>query len=154
LLKILSLLLSLFIVLPLSGGETEKKPPKDTRALEKSLLFPGWGQLQEKKIVKGLLFMAGELIAITGAVIANSSGNRNYNRYKSSKTLEDAVFYRQETERYDKRRNLFIAAGIGIWIINMVDIYLYKKKDRRKGIRLSLKGMVSNEISLDIGYYF
>lgn len=148
------MLLALLFVFPLSGRETEKNTPGETRALEKSLLFPGWGQLHEKKTVKGLLFMTGELLAITGAVIANHRGNRNYNRYKTSTTVEDTMFYRKETERYDKQRNLFIAAGIGIWIINMVDIYLYKNKSRRKGIKLSLKRLVNNEISLDIGYHF
>ena len=100
------------------------------------------------------MFITAELIAITGAVISNHFGNKNYNKYRSSITESDALFYRKETERFDRERNLFIAAGIGVWIINMVDIYIFKKKMERKGINISLKKGMNNEISFTLNYCF
>ena len=135
-------------------GEPEAKNPKKTRALEKSLIFPGWGQLHEKQYFKGVLFITAELIAITSAVVSNHFGNKNYNKYRSSITESDALFYRKETEKFDRERNLFIVAGIGVWIINMVDIYIFKKKMERKGINISLKKGINNEISFTLNYSF
>lgn len=135
-------------------GEPETKNPNSTRALEKSLIFPGWGQLHEKKYFKGVMFITAELIAITGAVVANHFGNKNYNKYRSAVTESDALLFRKETERLDRERNLFIAAGIGVWIINMVDIYIFKKRMERKGINISLKKGINNEISFTLNYNF
>ncbi len=157
--KLLKIILILILAFPLSGAgdspsdSTEKKS-EETRALEKSLIFPGWGQLHEKKYFKGILFLTAELIAVTGSIINNKRGNSNYNKYRSSSTIEDTVFYRNETERLDKQRNLFIAAGIGIWIINMADIYLLRKKMKKKGLKVSLSKGINNEISFVINYSF
>ena len=157
--KLLNIILILLLAFPASGAEdpspgSDGKKDSGTRALEKSLIFPGWGQLHEKKYVKGILFLTAELIAITGAVINNNKGNSSYNKYRSSDTVNDAVFFRDETERFDRQRNLFIAAGIGVWIINMVDIYLLRKKMKKSGLKVSLSKGINDEISFIINYSF
>lgn len=124
------------------------------RALEKSLIFPGLGQLHEKKYLKGIIFITAELIAITGAILNNRQGNKNYNKYRSSLTENDALFFRKETERFDRSRNLFIAAGMGVWIINMLDIYIIKKKMGKKSIEVSLEKGINNEIFFTLNYSF
>ena len=157
--KLFKIILILILAFPVNGdgdspsGSAEKKS-NETRALEKSLIFPGWGQLHEKKYFKGILFLTAELFAITGAIINNKKGNSSYNKYRSSSTIENTVLYRDETERLDKQRNLFIAAGIGIWIINMADIYLIRKKMKKKGLKVSLSKGINNEISFVINYSF
>lgn len=159
----MSKLLRIFIIVSMisfangddtGSGDPEAKNPVDTRALEKSLIFPGWGQIHEKKYFKGVVFITAELIAITSAVISNRLGNKNYNKYRSAVTESDALHFRKETERFDRERNLYIAAGIGIWIINMVDIYFFKKKMEKKGLNMSLKKGMNNEIYFTLNYSF
>ncbi|MEN8222397.1 MAG: DUF5683 domain-containing protein [Acidobacteriota bacterium] len=157
--KLLNTILILFLVFPVYGAEESRTGPaekksNETRSLEKSLIFPGWGQLHEKKYFKGILFITAELVAVTGAVISNRRGNSNYNKYRTSLNVDDAVYYRDETERFDRQRNLFIAAGIGVWIINMADIYLFKKKMKKKGLKVSLSKGINDEISFTINYSF
>ncbi len=125
-----------------------------SRALEKSLLFPGWGQIHEKKYFKGILFMSAELIAITCAVISNRKGNINYNKYRSSVTVDYALLFREKTEKYDRQRNLFIAAGIGIWIINMADIYFFRKKMKKSDLKVSFSKGIRNEVFFTFNYSF
>lgn len=131
-----------------------KTDKTNNRALEKSLIFPGLGQLHEKKYLKGVIFITAELIAITGAILNNRQGNKNYNKYRSSLTESDALFFRKETERFDRSRNLFIAAGIGVWMINMLDIYVIKKKRGKKSIEVSLEKGINNEIFFTLNYNF
>lgn len=157
--KLLNIFLIIALTLPVySTGNSQTEPAEkkgsETRALEKSLIFPGWGQLHEKKYFKGVLFLAAELIAITGAVLNNRKGNSSYNKYRSSIIVDDAVYYRDETERFDRQRNLFIAAGIGVWIINMADIYLFRKKMKKRGLKVTLSKGIFNEVSFTINYSF
>ena len=76
-LKILLILVSISLIntglYPSGTGSGETSPEK--RALEKSLLFPGWGQIHEKQYMKGAIFITAELLAITGIVINNNNGN-------------------------------------------------------------------------------
>lgn len=157
--KLLNILLITSLLLPVYGNrnpdsEPEEKEGTRSRALEKSLIFPGWGQLHEKQYFKGILFITAELIAITSAVISNRKGNSSYNKYRSSIIVDDAVYYRDETERFDRQRNLFIAAGIGVWIINMADIYLFRKKMKKRGLKVSLSKGIFDEVSFTINYSF
>ena len=159
----LSKLLKIFIIIfisslinaeDLASKKADKTNITDSRALEKSLIFPGLGQIHEKKYLKGVVFITAELIAITGAILSNRQGNINYNKYRSSLTENDALFFRKETERFDRSRNLFIAAGIGVWMINMLDIYILKKKMEKKSIEVSLKKGINNEIFFTLNYSF
>jgi len=159
----LSKLLKIFIIVFISSfinaeelklTRSDKINLTDSRALEKSLIFPGLGQLHEKKYLKGVIFITAELIAITGAILNNRHGNINYNKYRSSLTESDALFFREETEKFDRSRNLFIAAGIGVWMINMLDIYILKKRMGKKPIKVSLQKGINNEISFTLNYSF
>ncbi len=126
----------------------------DKRALEKSLLFPGWGQIHEKQYLKGGLFIAAEVIAIAGMVINNNKGNDSYINYRMAEVGNEAVMWRKETEKFDKRRNLFIVAGIGIWIANMVEIYIFNKRKNKKRVKISLIRGINNEVFIDLSYGF
>ncbi len=157
--KLLKILIFIFISSLINGEDLASKKTETpnltgTRALEKSLIFPGLGQLHEKKYLKGVVFITAELLAITGAILTNHQGNKNYNKYRSSLTTSDALFFRKETENFDRQRNLFIAAGIGVWIINLLDIYIIKKKMEKKSIEVSLKKGINNEICFTLNYSF
>ena len=104
------------------------------KILEKSLIFPGWGQLIEKQYLKGIFFMSSEILCITQAIINNNRANKFYKKYREANNSNDAAAFRLETERFDKRRNTFILAGTIVWVANMIEIYIYtKKKIQKKG---------------------
>ena len=112
-------------------------PDPIRNVLKKSLLFPGLGQFHEKQYLKGVLFSGTEIFCIIEAVIHNQRGNDAYWKYRMSQTVEDAVEFRGLTERHDRTRNAFIAAGAGVWILNMVDMLLFAKKKYRKKVLLT-----------------
>lgn len=149
---ILFLISILILKIPVSAA-SQDKPPKlySKRSLELSLLFPGAGQIKEHKYLEGIFFAASELFCIINAVSNNRRGDKNYKQYKSASSEEYAVFYRKEVEKYDKTRNIYIFAGLGIWIINMIDIHIHVKK---KKIKLALKYEKNHNISFSLSYGF
>ncbi len=109
----------------------EDKTPEDARlrrALKMSLLFPGLGQLSEKQYAKAVLFSAAEIFCLVQVVANARKGNSAYWKYRTAATVGDAVEWRSETERLDRRRNTAILAAAGVWVLNMVDIFVHAKK--------------------------
>ena len=131
------------------------QPDPIQKVLKKSLLFPGLGQLYEKQYLKGAVFSGAELFCIIEAVIQNYRGNDAYWKYRMSQTVEDAVEFRGLTERHDRTRNTFIAAGAGVWILNMVDMLLSAKKKFRKKVMLTTSADYEHEWkSVRLGFCF
>lgn len=134
------LLLALCLALaPRVLAQNESAPKSGFGSLEKSLLIPGWGQLAEKHYLEGSLFLAAEIALLTGVVANNSLGNTNYDLYKKAETMDDAVRYRQLTEKYDIRRNRLLLAAAAVWALNLVDIHLIVKKKETGDQRLTLR---------------
>jgi len=126
---------ALFLLAVLLAGPAalrgEEKSPGDARlrkALKMSLLFPGLGQLSEKQYVKAVLFSAAEVFCLVQVVANARQGNSAYWKYRTAATAGDAVEWRSETERLDRRRNTAILAAAGVWVLNMVDIFVHAKK--------------------------
>jgi len=132
------LLLALAAAPPALRGEEETPPvdPRLRRALVGSLLFPGLGQLREKQYAKAALLASAEAACLALAVIHARRGDAAYRRYGAAGSLADAVRWRRETERHDRRRNVTIAAAAGVWALNMADILVTTKK--RYGRKRSL----------------
>lgn len=124
------LVLALVAAPPALRGEEEKPPqdPRLRRALVGSLLFPGLGQLREKLYAKAALLASAEAACLALAVIHARRGDAAYRRYGTAGSREDALSWRRETERHDRRRNVAIAAAAGVWALNMADILLTVKK--------------------------
>lgn len=134
----LFLLLALLAVSPGLRAE-EEKPARDPRlrkALEKSLLFPGLGQLYEKQYAKAALFGLAEAACLALVVVHIGRGNDAYWNYRQAATAADATAWRRETERLDRRRNTAILAAAGIWVLNLADILVItgKKYGRERSL--------------------
>jgi hypothetical protein len=109
----------------------EEKPPEERRKLgskEKSLLFPGWGQISEKRYGRGLTFMFSEIACISSAIVYTVKGSHSYSNYQNADNTPDAIYYRELTEKYDKRRNISLALGAIVWAVNLLDMSLAKEK--------------------------
>ena len=146
-------ILIILITFPLkSSSEVNRDFPKLKKPLELSLLFPGLGQIKEKKFFKGALFITGELYTIYKIIENNGEGNSSYIKYKNALSKDDAVKYRKEVEKFDKRRNKYIVAGIGIWVINLIDIYFHVK--RKSQLKIRIKNEENKTFTLGFSYCF
>lgn len=127
---------------------------EEKKSLEKSLIFPGWGQIHEKKHAKGILLMGAEIACILQAISSNSQAENYYRRYRDATGPEDAVYFRNMTEKYDIRRNQYLLAGAAVWIVNLLDIYIIVRKKSKERIRISLKNEKNNRIAVCLSYHF
>ena len=155
-----SFLIVLFISLPCLSQDKESKeassPEIKFTSLQKSLLIPGWGQIAEKRYIEGILFLSAEIFCIYKIFSYNHKGNDYYNLYKKADNVSDATQFRDLAEKYDKRRNSFILAAAGAWIINLIDIYIIvKRKDKKeRNLRLKLKLNENKDLALTFTYSF
>ncbi len=121
---VLTILVILFFqIAPLKADEDKK-----ISSLEKSLVFPGWGQISEKRYLEGIVFATSEIICLAGVFKNLREGNKYYKLYKSSDNTQDAIKFRELTIKFDKRRNRFIAGAITVWVLNLLDMSLIPKK--------------------------
>lgn len=124
-----------FHLLP-AAPEGEKEAD-GAASLRKSLLYPGLGQLNEKQYFKGIVFMAAETACIIAAVHLNRKADQAYWQYRRADSTEQAVTMRRLTEKHDRQRNLLIAAGAAVWILNLVDAWLHQRRKERPAGKLA-----------------
>jgi hypothetical protein len=159
LVTILVLFFLVFSFLPISGQEVapeETTQEKKFTSLHKSLLFPGWGQLAEKRYLEGVLFLSVEIFALYKVFSYNHKGNNAYARYKDAGSVADAIHHRQMTEDYDKKRNQYLLVAAGVWVINLIDIYfIMKNKDNKgKNLRLKFESGKNKSLAFTVSYRF
>ena len=159
LITVLVLVSLVFSFFPCAGQEVapeESPQEKKLTSLHKSLLFPGWGQMAEKRYVEGVLFLSAEIFALYKVFSYNHKGNRAYSQYKDATSVDDAVHFRQNTENYDKKRNQYLLVAAGVWVINLIDIYfIMKNKDKKaSNLRLKLESGTNKSLALTVSYRF
>lgn len=101
-------------------------------AMFRSLLIPGWGQIYNREPLKGWLFMGGVAAAFGTAVALHQLGTSAENQYKTAaigagQTAADfqsqvAALRQKAQDRY-AQRNVAIAVGGGLWLLNLFDAY-------------------------------
>ncbi len=137
-------------------GTTTDKP--DTQAgltsLKKSLLVPGWGQFAEKHALEGVLFLGAELFSLYQVFHYNHKGNSTYRHYQAAISSEDALRFREKTEEFDKKRNIYILGAVGIWAVNLIDIYVIVKNKEKNKIKLQLQSVDKKGLVLSLHYSF
>lgn len=106
-----------------SAEENEK-----ISSLEKSIIFPGWGQISEKRYLEGVVFATSELFCIAGIFKNLREGNKYYELYKKADNPEDAIKFRELTIKFDRRRNRFIAGAVLVWALNLIDMSIISKR--------------------------
>ena len=158
----LSIFLNMFFLSSITCFGQEKEREKSTSnskkisSLQKSLIIPGWGQVAEKRYIEGVLFLSAEIFCIYKIFSYNHKGNDYYDLYKKADNVSAATEYRELTEKYDTRRNRFILAAAGVWIINLIDIYfIVKKKDKKeKNLRLKFNLNENKNLAFTVTYSF
>ena len=146
----------LFSSVPAWAQEAEPKdPPKEIKftSLHKSLLIPGWGQFAEKRYIEAALFLSAEVFVLYKVFDYNHKGNQYYDKYSEADNVDDAVKYRELTEKYDRRRNQYILVAIGVWALNLIDIYVIVKNKKKNNLRLTLESDVQ-KLAFTLSYRF
>jgi hypothetical protein len=123
-------------------------------SLKKSLLIPGWGQFAEKRYIEGVFFLSSEIFSLYKIFSTDHKANKFYRQYKEADNTEDAIKFRELTEKYDKDRNIFILAAVGIWAVNLVDIYVIVKKKEKKKLEVKLESGRDKKLVFTISYHF
>jgi hypothetical protein len=146
---LLVLLLAWRITVPAQGALPGNTPPVQKtslrKALERSLLFPGLGQLGEKQYVKAALFGGAEILCLAQVLIFMGKGNSAYDDYRNATDPAAVIEFRSLTEKYDKQRNTAILAAAGIWVLNMIDILVFAKKKYGKKAAVGFQPYYSHE---------
>jgi hypothetical protein len=146
---LLALLLAGRIMLPAEGAQPLNAPqPQKTplrKALERSLLFPGLGQLGEKQYVKAALFGGAEIFCLAQVLIFMGKGNSAYKNYRDAIDPQAVLEFRGLTEKYDRQRNTAILAAAGVWVLNMIDILVFAKKKYGKKAAIGFQPYYSHE---------
>jgi len=157
----LALLLAGRIMLPAQGAPPVNPPPPQKtplrKALERSLLFPGLGQLGEKQYVRAALFGGAEIFCLVQVLIFMGKGNDAYQNYHAATDPEAVIEFRSQTEKYDRRRNTAILAAAGIWALNMIDIFIFAKKKYGKKAAVAFRPYYNHEnktIGADMRWHF
>jgi len=160
--RIVSFCCVLFFV-PLFSGGLQRDEPKDEKpekpafgSLQKSLLVPGWGQLAEKRYFEAAIFFGAEIFCLSRIFSYNHKADTYYDSYKKSDNMEDAVKYRGLTEKNDAKRNQYMLAALGVWAVNLADIYVIVrgKQSKRNGLRFWLDYGQEPKIRLVFSYRF
>jgi hypothetical protein len=112
----------------LAAEEAKPEAERWRRALERSLLFPGLGQLYEKQYAKAALFASAEVLCLAEVFINARKGNDAYHRYRAAADVAAAVDWRARTRAFDRRRDIAILAGAGVWVLNMIDMFVFAKR--------------------------
>ena len=146
--KPLTLLLLAVLLAGSPALRGEEKPPEEPRlrkALERSLLFPGLGQLYEKQYAKAALFAALEVVCLSLTVVHARAGNDAYRRYRAAADPAAAAAWRLETERRDRQRNTAMLGAAGVWVLNMADIFVFTRKKYGSGRSLAVHPFYHHE---------
>jgi hypothetical protein len=72
--------------------------------------------------------MFSEIACISSAIVYTVKGSHSYAHYREADNTPDAIYYRELTEKYDKRRNISLALGAIVWAVNLLDMSLTKEK--------------------------
>jgi hypothetical protein len=137
--------------------QEDENPEKPSfGSLQKSLLFPGWGQIAEKRYIEGAIFLGATIFCLAEIFSYNHKGNANYDLYKAADNMEDTLKYRKLTEEYDTSRNQYILAAFGVWAVNLIDVYVIVKgrKNNPKNLRFGLEYGAEPKAVLVLSYRF
>jgi hypothetical protein len=130
----------------MSDSDSNEKKPK-TKKVSILMVIPGLQQLKSGKYVKGSLLLGSFIGSVTGAFVYNKKGSDWYDKYLKSTDVEEIILLRQSTEKNLKKRNLFIAGILTVWLVHIIDLKFFK----------SGKGGVKGEMGknkFNISFYY
>lgn len=90
-------------------------------ALWRSALLPGWGQIYNRQVVKGVFVGGTEAALLTGALVFQVLGSRADARYGWG--LRETVDQRAVAEDHYRSRNILLGLAAALWAYGALDAY-------------------------------
>ncbi|MCX7956890.1 MAG: zinc ribbon domain-containing protein [Endomicrobia bacterium] len=122
-----------------------------------SILFPGTGQFYlgnkldiKSEKIKGIILSGTSLLVLCSGVMLYIYAESLYGEFESTK---DEILYEDYSTNIDVA-NLLFATVFGVWIYNVVDIYLTTSKIKQKGYVSFIFKPTSNMIRLNFSKKF
>ncbi|KAA3633168.1 MAG: hypothetical protein DWP97_09720 [Calditrichaeota bacterium] len=95
-----------------------------TKALFKSMFIPGWGQVGNKRYIKGLCFFAFDVWMISKALDHKKKARDFWNQYEESETISEKNYYYNLYSGEKDERNKFTWYAVITSFIAMFDAYV------------------------------
>ena len=98
----------------------------DGIAVLKSALLPGLGQFHKGQNAKGVGFLAGEVVSVTGIVVAQSMRHTYINKMNSTNNANLKKAYADRANVCTTVRNISIGAAAAVYVWNVLDAIISK----------------------------
>ena len=93
----------------------------DGMAVLKSALLPGLGQFHKGQNAKGVSFLAGEIVAVGGIVVAQSMRHSYINKMNNTNNAAQKKLYADRANTFTTVRNISIGAAAAVYVWNVLD---------------------------------
>jgi len=131
-----------------------------TKALFKSMLIPGWGQLGNRKYFKAGVFMAFDAWFIGSAIHYKRQANDYWDKYTNATEISERnSYYNVYLDRKDSR-NKYTWYSVIVTFVSMFDAYVdaqlsgYPKLEKDKKISWDIKQLNKNGTFASISFHF
>jgi len=118
-----------------------------------SVFVPGLGQIESGHYGRGGLFLGAELVSLTVLGITHLQYDRTVDQYDRAKAeflnarfIGDAeTSFDLMNKKWDDANELYrwqtaaVAAAIGVWAVNVVDMVLFDRTDERPLLSMEMK---------------
>ena len=127
-------------------------------ALLRSAVFPGWGQLYNRKYLKATLIFGAETTFLILMAIEWDRMNQHKKLFDSLPLGDDKNWEYEQYEFYKDRKNLFLWSALATIFISMFDAYvdahLYTFDKEMDRIGIEIEPRFEEEISLKLSFNF
>jgi len=112
----------------------------DNSSIWRSALYPGWGQLYNKRKAKGFALLCTETALVGGIVIGQVMYSANIDKANQT-TNQNRKIYLDNADSWSTVRNMCAIAAGAMYIYNLIDIFAADKPklysmNQRNGLRL------------------
>jgi len=86
-----------------------------------SMLVPGWGQLYKGETIKGPLFLGGEALCISSAILMNQWSDDVFANFNAKPPGEEKESLRKKAKLYNNISRAFASAAVVVYAWNLLD---------------------------------
>lgn len=97
------------------------------RGAWRSIIVPGWGQMYQKRYGVGIMFLAGEAVALAGAFYCHNRVSYHNKRMAEATDVDTRVWYKKKADDYTNYRNITLGVAAAWYVYNVVDAFTSKK---------------------------
>ena len=105
-----------------------KKVPPTTTEIGRSVILPGWGQIQKRQAKKGLGILSAQAVSVGGTVLFSILKSSADEQMIYSRTAGARQAYRNEAQRFALLMVSSLVTASAIYIYNLVDVSSVPKK--------------------------